>query len=130
MSSSLVTAVVSIVLGGGFVGGIVALVKLRPEGDQIIVSSAKDVVVIQAGALDELRRQIDEMRERFDTQAAEAAQAIAECHAEREELRHERDTERVNNRELRGRIEALEAEVASLRSAKPIRGRPKKETPN
>lgn len=122
--SPLFTTLVPVVIGGGFIGSIVALLKLKPEGDQILISSAKDVVVIQAGALDEMRRQIEEMRQRFETQASESAQAIADCHAEREELRHERDAERANNRDLRARIEALEAEVADLRNNHTRRNRP------
>jgi chromosome segregation ATPase len=114
-----ISLVVSTILGGGFLGGLVAYRKLKPESDQIIVSSAKDVVLIQKGALDDLRRQMDDMESRFDRQSAAAATAIAECHAEREELRRERDTERSSNTELRIRIEALESEVAALQAAQP-----------
>lgn len=117
-NTTIITTLVSVLLGGGFIGGIVALVKLKPEGDQILVSSAKDVVLIQKGALEDLREQMRELEARFDAQIKTAARAVAECHAEREELKAERDEERKVNIELRRRIEVLEAEVAELRSLK------------
>lgn len=119
MNSTVLTTVVSLILGGGFITGIVALVKLRPEGDQILISSAKDVVVIQKGALDDLRKQMDEMEVRFDRQTQTSAAALAECHRERDDLRSELVAERLSNDELRARIEALETEVAQLRTGHP-----------
>ncbi len=115
-SSALLTTLVTVILGGGFVGGIVALVKLKPEGDQILISSAKDVVVIQKGLLDAMEERLAAMEARFDTQARSSAAALAECHRERDDLRSELVAERVNSAELRVRIEALEAEVAELRA--------------
>lgn len=114
-NSGVLTTLVATILGGGFIGGIVAYRKLKPESDQIIVSSAKDVVLIQKGALDDLRAQMAAMEARFEAQTAASALAVAECHAEREELRAQRDAGRVENSELRARVEALEAEVAQLR---------------
>jgi uncharacterized protein involved in exopolysaccharide biosynthesis len=126
-SSSLLIVLVSTILGGGFLGGIVAYRKLKPETDQIIVSSAKGVVAIQRETLDEMRKdraddrqRMDELETRFTAQAAEAARAaalaLAACQAEREEARTERDAARADNAELRKRIEHLEAEVAQMRA--------------
>jgi predicted nucleic acid-binding Zn-ribbon protein len=114
--NSLLIVLVSTILGGGFLGGVVAYRKLKPETDQIIVSSAKDVVVIQRETLEEMRKdraddrqRMDEIEARFTAQAKTAAAALAECHAEREEFRSD-------NAELRNRIEHLEAELAQMRA--------------
>lgn len=117
MTSGSLTTLGSVVLGGGFLSGVVALLKLKPEGAQIVVSAAKDVVVIQQGALDDLRQQMADMEARFELQTKAAALALAECHRERDDLRSELVAERLAKGELRARIEALEAEVASLRAA-------------
>lgn len=90
-----ISSLISAVLGGSLIGGIVALLKLKPEGDQIVVSSAKDVVLIQAGALDRLRTEMSEMERRFTQQEQRNLEALKAC--ERREA------------ELRTRVEALEA---------------------
>lgn len=114
-SDSILTALVSVILGGGFVGGIVALVKLKPEGDQILVSSAKDVVLIQRDALEELRTQMAELERRLSEQLeaagvarAQAEKARAAAEAALAEANHEK-------RHLLDRVAALEGEVAELR---------------
>lgn len=122
-TATLLTGLATLILGGGFVGGIVALVKLKPEGDQILVNSAKDVVLIQKGALDDLRRQMTEIEARFEERLDRAEQArwtaetaLAECHRAREVLLVEYEEEKARNEELCERVAALEAEVAKLRT--------------
>lgn len=131
MKVDVLTASAAATLLAGIIASYVAFRKLKPESDQIVVSAAKDVVLIQAGAMArqnaqmarqdvemaELREEMATMREQFRTQERAAAVALAECNAERRELRRERDAERANNWELRSRIEVLEAEVARLRAA-------------
>lgn len=121
-SGNIASSIVGVLMGGGLLTGIVALFRLKPESDQIVVSAAKDVVFIQRGVVEDLRAQYESLEKRFDKQTAEANTAILECHAEREELRKQRDLqseqllrERENNRELRVRVDALEGEVSSLR---------------
>lgn len=130
-TNTLLVGLSTLILGGGFVGGIVALVKLKPEGDQILVNSAKDVVLIQAGALDNLRREREEDRKRIDEIEARFAErldkaeqarwtaetALAECHRTRQALAAELEEEKARNALLVERLEALEAEVAALRAA-------------
>lgn len=79
-----------LVLGGGGIGAFVALRKLPPERDQIIVTAAKEVVVIQRETLDDMRLQVSAMEVRLNLQTTVAAQALAECHRERDELREAR----------------------------------------
>lgn len=79
MSGEWVTALISALLGGSLIGGIVSLLKLRPEGDQILVSSAKDVVLIQRDALADLRREMVDMQERFDEREQVHLEQLRAC---------------------------------------------------
>jgi len=114
---------VSFILGGGLIGGYATFRKLKPESDRLVVDSAQIVLTMSNAQLKrtqdeitELREEIRQMRELQTKQSRESAVALAECNAERRELRKERDDERANNWELRSRIEVLEAEVAQLRA--------------
>lgn len=114
---------------GSIIGGIVALVKLKPEGEQIFISSAKDVVLIQQGALDELRHQLEDqhlqlekLEGRFKAELISARQetsqtkkALRDCQREytRVVALHRREV-RLNE-ELSGRVDVLEEEIAGLR---------------
>jgi hypothetical protein len=51
----LLLPIVTVLLGGGFIGGFVLLLKLRPEAGEITVRSAEKVVLIQDNLIDELR---------------------------------------------------------------------------
>lgn len=120
-SESVLVALGSVILTGGFVSGVASFRKSKPESAQIMVNAARDVVLIQKSALEDYQRRLDEMERRFDEQdemlkqgARTAAIALAECNAERREFRHERDAERIRNAELLERIEHLESEVARL----------------
>lgn len=119
--STLVTTIVYVLFGGGLFGGLVALVKLRPEGAQILVATAKDVVVIQRGVIEDMEQRFASMEDRFEQQVAASTLSLAECHSERDDLRSELVAERLNSAELRARIEALEAEVAQLRTVNATR---------
>lgn len=113
----------SIVMAGGTLGGYVAWRKLKPESDQIVVSAAKDVVVIQRGLVDDLRKQMDDLETRFSDRLDRAEQArwtaetaLAECHRARETLMADYEFEKVRNAELAERIAACETEIAKLRA--------------
>lgn len=122
-AESILSFVGSGILGGGVVSSIVAFRKLKPESDQIIVSSAKDVILIQKGAMDDLRAQMSDLESRFSERLDRAEQArwtaetaLAECHRAREALLEDYEQEKARNVELEERINALEAEVAKLRA--------------
>lgn len=132
---SILSAIVSFVLGGGLIGGYATFRKLKPESDRLVVDSAEIVLKMTSTALEqavarhavevaEMRGEIKELKANQERQEREAKLALAECEAERREMRRseatlkaERDAERASNWELRSRIEVLEAEVAALRSA-------------
>lgn len=124
IDTTLLGPLVSFILGGGLIGGYATFRKLQPESDRLVVDSAQVVLTMSNAQLKrtqdevtQLRVELREMRDVQAKQAREAAVALAECNAERRELRMERDAERANNWELRSRIEVLEAEVAQLRAA-------------
>ncbi len=96
------------VLVTAVVGAVVAFVRLRPEGDQIIVLAAKDVVKIQKDALGDLRAQIEGLEARLNREVAAAQAELVEC-------RREREREAARNRELSARVTVLEAELAQLK---------------
>lgn len=58
MTNTILTIVISVIGGGGLVGGLVALLKVRPEQSQILVSTARDVVVIQREAMTDLQHRL------------------------------------------------------------------------
>jgi hypothetical protein len=60
MNDTVLIAIISVLGGTGLVGGIVALIKVRPEAGQILVNAAKDVVVIQQGAMTDMQRRLAE----------------------------------------------------------------------
>lgn len=130
-AESILSFVGSGILGGGVVSSIVAFRKLKPEADQIIVSSAKDVILIQKGAMDDLRAQMEGLESRFSERLDRAEQArwaaetaLAECHRAREAILEDYEQEKTRNVELEERINALEAEVAKLRAESTQRHEP------
>lgn len=135
ISGSTVAQVAGLFLGGGAVSAFISLKKLRPEADRLVVDSAEVVLRMSTTQLEqtitrhstEVAELRDEMRQMRDVQAQiarEASIALAQCNAERRELRAERDAERRDNAELRHRVDALEAEVAELLSRTPPQGTP------
>lgn len=121
MSPELLIAAIVALFGGG---GLAALLRLRGDTSRIVVDAAKDVVVIQRGAIEDLKAQIEGLTARMaavELRATEAeARAIAaEQRAAAAELRAEqaethRDLLLRANAELQARLEHLETEVRRL----------------
>lgn len=91
---------ISVALGllgsGGFLAGIYALLKLRPEAGQITVTAAQGALIVQTGVLESLREEIDRLREDI------------------QELRTSLEREQDINRKLRDRIKKFEAGLDNL----------------
>lgn len=83
----IIIIVASIVGSSGVVAAIVALVKLRPEAGQILVTTAQSVVIVQTSVIDNLQKE------------------LARVSHEMEELREEC---RVREESLLSRIKELE----------------------
>lgn len=90
MITELIPIVVAVLGAGGLIGAVVALVKLRPESGQIVVTAAQGALVVQSGVIDSLQKENARQQIRID------------------ELQND-------NNQLRSRIGALERELHSLR---------------
>jgi cell division protein FtsB len=61
---SFVPIIVAILSGGGLAGGVYALLKLRPEAGQIVVTAAQGALVVQAGVIEALVEENNRLRAR------------------------------------------------------------------
>lgn len=64
--NDIVVLVVSVIGGGGLIAGIVALLKLRPEAGQILVTTAQGVVIVQTTVIDNLQKELTRMGNELD----------------------------------------------------------------
>lgn len=62
----IVVLIVSILGGGGLIAGIVALLKLRPEAGQILVTTAQGVVIVQSTVIESLQRELVRVGKELD----------------------------------------------------------------
>lgn len=94
--------VVAVLGGGGILGGIVALFKLRPEVARVTVSAAEGAVIVQTGVIENLSGEITRLRTEIIEERRNCDQEIARCQAEIKSV-HEilsRIDERQSNRLL------------------------------
>lgn len=47
---------------GGIVASVVALLKVRPEAGQIVVTAAQGALIVQSGVIEELRKELDRVK--------------------------------------------------------------------
>lgn len=86
----LISVVLGVLGSSGFLAGIYALLKLRPEAGQITVSAAQGAVIVQSGVIESLRQELGRLAE------------------ELEDMRKDLGLAREENAQLRGRIKVLE----------------------
>lgn len=55
--------ILSSILGSGFLSAIYMLLKLRPEAGQITVTAAQGAVIVQTGVIENLRIEMERLRE-------------------------------------------------------------------
>ena len=77
MNHDLVLILSALIGGGGFAGGIVALVKMRPETTRIVVDAAEGAVVVQKGVISELRAEIDRLSDAVINERDECDRKLA-----------------------------------------------------
>ena len=53
--------VITFICGGGAVGAVVALYKVRPEAGQIVVTAAQGALIVQTGVIDNLKKEIERL---------------------------------------------------------------------
>jgi chromosome segregation ATPase len=117
------TAVTGTLLAiAGVIGAIIAVFKLSPERQSIFITTAQGAVVVQSGVIDDLRDELERLRQRIT--------ACEEIETELVNLRHridamqdklaktalERDRLKLENDRLKDRVATLEAEVAGLKN--------------
>lgn len=66
--------IVTTLIGGGTLGGIYALLKLRPEAGQIVVTAAEGAVVVQTAVIKSLQEENRRLQERVSLLEVEREQ--------------------------------------------------------
>lgn len=61
----LIQAVITFLFGGGCVGLVTLVWKIRPEAGKIVVDAAKGVVLMQSRVLEDVRLELKECREQL-----------------------------------------------------------------
>lgn len=89
-----VELVIAILGGGGILGGVVALFKLRPEVTRVTVSAAEGAVIVQTSVITSLNSEVKRLREEIveerrqcDERVERQDQEIARMRSEVEDLR-------------------------------------------
>lgn len=97
------------------VAAVVAFVKVRPESASLLVDAAQDVVIIQRGAIDDLRTEISAMRNRLE-QAESGLALMAGLQSRVDFLDSENTRLEKENTSLRRRVLHLEGELKAIRT--------------
>ena len=103
MITDLLPVIVAVLGAGGLIGAVVALVKLRPESGQIVVTAAQGALIVQTGVIDSLKNENVRQQARIDALQMENMQLRArvgmletELHSLRDEV-HRQDAPRSTN---------------------------------
>lgn len=93
MTKDVIEVLAILIGGGGLIGGIVALIKVRPESARISVDAAQGAVVVQASVITSLREENDRLKKEKEACDLEmdALQKIIETIEERKSLRRLED---------------------------------------
>ena len=108
----LIPTILALLGGGGLVGGLIALIKLRPEAGQITVVAAQGALVVQQGVLDTLNKELARVSARLEVVEAELSNAqhrIDDLELDKARLEKEARTIKSENTKLRNRVKVLEA---------------------
>lgn len=72
MSTQLIiTLTIGLLGSGGIVAAIVALLKVRPETGQILVTTAQGVVIMQSGVIERLEKEIKRLSDELEEMRTE-----------------------------------------------------------
>jgi hypothetical protein len=66
ISREIIIAVIMVLGGGGLITAFVALLKLRPEAGQIMVTTAQGVVIVQTGVIESLQKELKRVSDELD----------------------------------------------------------------
>lgn len=104
-----------LILSGGFIGGIVLLLKVRPEAGAVNVVASEKVVLLQMGTIDRLEEELEKMRD-VGRHVDQLSRALASLQRQFDDVNLERERLAQENTKLRERVSHLEGEVARLRA--------------
>lgn len=106
VNSTLVTAVITGLLGSGFGATVVALFRVNADRGKIVIETAQGAVIVQTGVMAELRAELNRLKEELVALRAERDTEVDRLRGEVVALREARDAE----------VAQLRAEVARLRA--------------
>jgi len=92
-------------------GGLVAVMRARPEGSKLIVDAAQGAVVVQAGVIDSLREELAEARREIEDLRKSFAE-VAGLRSRVRELEHENELLRSENAALSARLREVEMKTS------------------
>lgn len=78
--NDVVPVIVAILGSGGLLGGIYALLKLRPEAGQIVVTAAQGALIVQTGVIESLREENERLQRRVSTLELQVSELKRELH--------------------------------------------------
>lgn len=96
-----VIVAIGTILGGG---GLAAVLRIKPEKNQILVQSAERVVVLQSSELNRLAERLERLESKvvkYEKQVEELSSRLDQTEEQLEDTRRERDT-------LKRRVQELE----------------------
>ncbi|HEX6686429.1 MAG TPA: hypothetical protein VF062_26895 [Candidatus Limnocylindrales bacterium] len=102
-AAQIVQMVVALLGAGGIIGGIVALMKLRPESGAIVVTAAQGALVVQSSVLNELHKENERLRSRVS--------ALETLQPENQRLRDQLADMEQQLAEMKRQLAALRDEV-------------------
>lgn len=111
---SLTYLLVAIIGTGGFVGGIVSFVKLKPERESIVVTAAQGAVIVQSSVIEDLANELRRTQEQFAVLESDLRGEVTRMTDELQRVTEERDHLLQENKELVARVDELEAQAAGL----------------
>ena len=82
-----ITPILVAILGGGFVTGLVALLRFRVDKDAIVVTAAQGAVVVQSGVIDALQEELQRARNDRNVAQQKADALEQEVDALKQEIR-------------------------------------------
>lgn len=86
----LAPVIIAVTAAGGLCGGIVALLRVRPEAGKLVVEAAEGAVVVQSGVITSLREELGKVREGLELELVRRASCEERLDACELELEHVR----------------------------------------
>lgn len=101
MVRDLLPLIVSLIGAGGLVGAVIALIKLRPEAGQIVVTAAQGALIVQTGVIDSLKEYTARQQQRIDALEGENTNLRERLQILERDLRELRDEFRNGRKDSR-----------------------------